>query len=64
MRLRQRLPPPVLWPNPMETPNPNFGQIVSTYWGGDSHYHGLSAQVTKRMSRIPNQRFLHLFQEH
>jgi hypothetical protein len=38
--------------NPVSSPvpNPNFGQIVATYWGGDSEYDALTAQVTKRMS--------------
>jgi hypothetical protein len=34
----------------VNVPNPNVGQIVSTYWGGDSSYHALTAQFTKRMS--------------
>src|ERR1035437_7479356 len=42
-----------LWPSPIgsgTTINPLVGQIRATYWGGDSFYDALEAQVTKKFS--------------
>jgi len=37
-------------PAPSPVPNSAAGQVVGSYWGGESSYNALTAQVTKRMS--------------
>jgi hypothetical protein len=42
-----------LWPSPIGSGtkiNPLVGQLRDTYWGGDSFYDALEAQVTKKLS--------------
>jgi len=41
------------WPNPRGSGtllNPNIGQLTAIFWQGSSVYHGLNAQVVKRMA--------------
>ncbi|MGB9067860.1 MAG: carboxypeptidase regulatory-like domain-containing protein [Candidatus Acidiferrales bacterium] len=49
--LPTQTPQGLLWPSPAGTRiNPGIGTIQALYWGGDSEYHALTAQLTKRMS--------------
>ncbi|MGB9067870.1 MAG: TonB-dependent receptor [Candidatus Acidiferrales bacterium] len=48
---QQDTPEGLLWPStPGTRINPGLGAIQDQYWGGDSYYDALSAQVTKTMS--------------
>jgi hypothetical protein len=41
------------WPNPRGSGNllnPNIGQLTAIFWEGNSVYHGLNTQITKRMA--------------
>jgi Carboxypeptidase regulatory-like domain/TonB dependent receptor len=43
----------LLWPSPSGSGtrlNPNVGQVRGIYWDGDSQYHALEVEVSKRMS--------------
>ncbi|MGI8743281.1 MAG: TonB-dependent receptor domain-containing protein [Bryobacteraceae bacterium] len=54
MVLPTATPQGYVWPSPAGSGtrlNPNVGQISGTLWNGDSTYHSLQAQVTRRLSK-------------
>lgn len=53
MVLPKASPAGYLWPSPIKSGtklNPNFGRIAGMFYGGNSFYDALEAQVTKKMS--------------